>query len=218
MKVIITFFCFLILFQNMNSQNNKFKKSLKEVSVSKKKEFIEFYDTINKIYSNYKYNIGFKIPKKWSFDKGFTEHTILRTYDADSSNSFTINVIETKYDVEIDFWKTYDENKDEFENKYIKILESQLNTKLKNYSVEKSFIKNFHSLKRKFEFTRKEQNFEYEIVIIIQQVVKNQLTYTFSLSIPKMFYERNPNHYEKIFYNLHFLADKKKLNSLINSN
>ena len=101
----------------MNSQNNKFKKSLKEESLSQKKEFIEFYDTINKIYSNYKYNIGFKIPKKWSVDKGFSEHTILRTYDADSSNSFTINVIETKYDVEKDFWKIYDKNKDEFENK-----------------------------------------------------------------------------------------------------
>ncbi len=214
MKIRIIIILFLFLFQNISSQNSKFKKSLKEESLYNKEEFDEFYDTINKIYSNYKYNIGFKIPKKWLVDKGFSQHTILRTYEADSSNSFTINVIETKYNVE--FWEMYDKNKIEFEDIYKKNLENQLNTKIKNYIVEKSFIKNLQSLKIEFEFIRKVQDFDYEIVIIIHKVVKNNLTYTFSLSVPKMFYANNPNYYEKIFNNLHFLVDKK-LDSLINS-
>ena len=110
MKKILITLCLFCLLQNANSQQNKFRKSEKEQSVTEKKKFNEFYDTINNMYSNYKYNIGFKIPKRWIVDKGFSEHTILRTYDPDSSNSFTINVIETEYDIEKIFWKTYDKN------------------------------------------------------------------------------------------------------------
>ncbi len=201
----------------MNSQQNKFRKSEKEQLITEKKKFNEYYDTINNLYSNYKYNIGFKIPKKWVVDKGFSEHTILRTFDADSSNSFTINVIETEYNIEEIFWKNYDKNNIDFEKKYKTMLETQLNTHIKNYKVEKSKIKNFQSLKRTFEFTRKDQEYEYEIVTIIQQVVRGHFTYTFSLSVPKMFYDVNPNNYDKLFLNLHFLDDKKKLDNLINS-
>lgn len=215
-KILITLFIFYSI-QNVNSQQKKFEKSAKEQNVGEKKKFNEFYDTINNIYSNYKYNIGFKIPKKWVVDKGFSDHTILRTYDADSSNSFTINVIETEYNIEIFFWETYNKNNVEFEKKYKSMLEDQLKTNIKNYMVEKSFIKNFQSLKRKFEFTRKDQDYEYEIVTIIQQVVRSNFTYSFSLSVPKMFYDTNPIYYNNLFLNLNFLVDKRKLDSLINS-
>ena len=48
--------CLFCLLQNANSQQNKFRKSEKEQSVTEKKKFNEFYDTINNMYSNYKYN------------------------------------------------------------------------------------------------------------------------------------------------------------------
>lgn len=215
-KILIALFILFTL-QNVYSQQNKYRKSAKKENASENKKSNDYYDKTNNIYSNYKYNISFKVPEKWVVDKGMSEHTILRTYDADSSNSFTINVIESEYNVEEPFWKTYDRNSVEIEKKYKTMLETQLNTNIKNYTIEKSFIKNFQSLKRKLEFTRKDQDYEYEIVTIIQQVVKGNLTYTFSLNIPKMFYDKNPQHYNKLFLNLHFLADKKKLNSLINS-
>jgi hypothetical protein len=56
------------------------------------------FDSINKIYSNYKYNIAFDAPNNWIIDNGNSKYTLLRGNDPELSLTFSIVVAEINSD------------------------------------------------------------------------------------------------------------------------
>jgi hypothetical protein len=196
-----------------NPNEDLFEPSFKEQK--KDNVFTDFFDSISYTYSNYKYNIAVQAPKTWKYDQGISEHTIFRSFVKDSGYSFSINVIETKYNVENNFWKIYYDNKKVMDKQLQKMMENQLNTKVIAETSSTSYLKNYKSLKRKYLYTLKNQDYEVEMYCIIHQVPIENFTYTISLNVPKLFYDERTKYFENLFSGIYWLTDKKKVNKEI---
>jgi hypothetical protein len=201
-----------------NEEASGFEKSFKEQNIQ---EFNEHIDSITNIYSNFKYNVAYDGPNKWNFDTGVSEHTIYRTYQPDSAISFSINVIEVKKShlekkQKMDIWVLYQQNKDQMDKALINLLEEQLNTKAEGFKASKAYLKNNVALKRNLNYMVRNLDYEYNNTTIQYQVLIDNLTFTFGLDIPTMFYQKNPFYYEQLFNNVYFLKNGERLNQLIN--
>jgi len=177
---------------------------------------VEQIDSTKNIYSNYKYNVAYDSPDHWVMDYGVSDHTILRTFDKDSAIGIAINVIETKFNPNMNIWEIYNENPESLENMFRESIEASINGEMKDYKIEKGYIKNVQSLKRTFTHTVRDSGFEYDNVNIIQQAVRGSFYYTFTLFVPEMFYDENPTYYDSLYLNLYFLIDKEKMKSITN--
>lgn len=217
----------IIFFSSCNEKKidrkkiSDFEKSFKE---QPDQGFNQHLDSTTNIYSNFKYHVAFDGPDNWKSDMGVSEHTIFRTFLPDSLLTFSINVIEQKIDDEdqkIDIWDSYLKNKALMDDATKTLFEKQLNAKVQDYSCQKSYIKNHTSIKRKFNYDKKDLYYQYNVTLITYQTIINELTYTFSLSIPTRFYNENSVYYDSIFGNISFLKDRdqhdKLLNQVINS-
>ncbi|AUS06894.1 hypothetical protein C1A40_16235 [Tamlana carrageenivorans] len=192
MKFNLTIISLLILFCSCKDKvNNKLNpEQLFEDSYKTQRENnslednSEHFDKTKNIYSNYKYNVAYDGLDYWVSDYGVSEHTILRTFDKDSAIGMTINVIETTFEPGKNIWEIYDLNPKGMEEQFSQMITGQLNTDIKNYSFKKTYIKNVKSLKRKFEHTVRDSEYEYDNVSIMQQAVRGNYYYTFNLFIP----------------------------------
>lgn len=225
MKIILfSIIAISILFSCSSTNSNKekpitFEKSQKEQNQS----FSEYLDSTTNIYSNFKYQIAFDGPDNWKSDAGVSEHTIFRTYQSDSSFTFSINVIELNNLDEdnkkskVDIWEFYKKNKQQMDYPFTTLLEEQLKTKINDFNCQHSYLKNNSSLKRKFNYSIKDLDLEYNITIISYQTFVNERTYTFTLNIPTLFYNENQEYYERLFGNIYFLNDGERLEELLKS-
>lgn len=198
------------------SSEQEFKKSFRQLkSENSEIEKLEYFDSSSHIYSNYKYHIGFDAPNNWKFDYGLSEHTIFRTYEPDSAITFAINVIEinTNRKGNIDIWELYKNNTKEMDEPYLSYIESEINTPIENFEASKTYIKNKTCLRRQFEYLKRELDFEYYNTTISYQTMLNNVTYTLTLNIPKVFYEENSEKFEDIFRQVYFLKNQDKLES-----
>lgn len=210
--------------QNKKSVNfdpeKHFKESYKVQKDNGKLENTEHIDTIRNIYSNYYFNVGFDAQDNWTIDKGMNDHTIFRTYQKDSAITFMINVIELEFDNinNKNIWEIRNENGEiEEDNQFISIIKSQSKSDVMNYNVKKSTLKNNVCIKRSFETLIQDLDFEYINTNIMYQTIIENKTYTFGLSLPKIYYDLKPEYYENIFRNIYFLHNKDKTNNIINS-
>ena len=216
--VLWVFILIIISCKKEENINDHFEKSFKEkINDGELSAQSEQIDSIRKIYSNYTYYISFDSPDYWVYDKGVSKHTILRTYDADSAIVFSINVIETDVESKENVWDLYDMDSIKAERDFKNIIKSQVNSNIHNYNLKKTYIKNFESLRRKFEYVARDQDFEYENTGIIQQVSKGKFIYTFSLFVPSQFYNKNPKNYDALFLKVNFLNDEENTSKIINS-
>jgi len=201
-----------------------FEKSLKEQkSKGTLPEYTEHFDSINNIYSNFKYRIAFDAPDHWKSDGGVSEHTIFRIYEADSAVSFSINVIEIKFTKEekkemdkLNIWEFYQNNKEKMDYPYKVLLPKQFKSEIKDFKVKKSYLKNQLALKRSFNYMVRQLDYEYSNTSIIYQTSIDNLTYTLGLDVPTTFYDENSEYYENLFLNISFLLNKEDLNKYLN--
>ena len=181
----------------------------------------EHLDSTTNIYSNYKYNVAFDAPDNWVTDTGVNEHTIFRTYEADSAITFMINVIEVKLSEGnkgiSDIWEFYQENREKMDYPYRVLIPEQFNTTVEDFKASKSYIKNQLSIKRSFNYMVREMDYEYSNTSIMYQTFIDKFTYTFGLDVPTMFYDENPDYYEDLFSKIYFLNNKDKLNQFLNN-
>lgn len=224
MEIIIKLTFILLLGASCTSNNtdskqtsNGFGKSFKE---DKGDEFSEHLDSLTNIYSNFKYHIAFDAPDNWKTDVGVSEHTIFRSFQKDSSITFSINVIDMKlsnYKVNSynDIWEFYQKNKEQLDTPMISAIQNQLNTKVKGFNAKKTIIKNKVCLKRSFYYQVRDFDLVYDINTIQYQTFINDWTLTFSLSIPKVFYEENQDYWEMLFGNIYFLKNSEEVDKLI---
>jgi len=215
--------------KNSNKQNktipeneifeDSFKKQINEGKIEND---IDYYDSITNIYSNFEYRVAFDAPNDWKFDAGVSKHTIFRTYQPDSAITFTINVIELKLSNKSkappNIWEVYQKNKDKMDYPFKVLIPKRFNSKSENYKVSKSYIKNQLSLKRSFSYMVRDLDYEYSNTSIVYQTFLDNYTYTFGLDLPTVFYEENPDYYERLFLNIYFLLNKEDLNKFMNKN
>ncbi|PKQ46763.1 hypothetical protein [Confluentibacter flavum] len=197
-----------------------FEKSYKEQKDSDLlPEHTEHFDSINNLYSNYKYKVAFDAPNHWTSDAGVSEHTIFRTFQPDSAITFAINVIELKVDENEkapDIWEMYQTQSEKMDYPFKVLIPKQFNSKAEDFIASKTYIKNKTTLKRKFKYLVRELELEYYNTSIVYQTLIDNLTYTFSLDIPTMFYDENPSFYDNLIRNVTFLYGKEDVNKYLN--
>lgn len=212
--IFVQFSCHSGISDTKNSES--FEKSYKE---EKGEGLTEYLDTITNIYSNFRYHVAFDAPNNWKTDAGVSEHTIFRAYQADSSITFSINIIELKSDKNnkkpIDVWEFYQSNKQQMDYPFTTFIEEQLKTKVNDYKCVQSYIKNKSCLKRKFNYDFKELDNTYNITVITYQTFIDGLTYTFTLNIPTVFYQEKSAYYDAFFRDVYFLADGERLDEIL---
>jgi len=215
----------VIIKKNLDKRSEKFnpkkqfEKSYKVKKTEKKFENTEHLDTIRNIYSNYYFNVGFDAQNDWNIDEGMNDHTIFRTFQKDSAITFIINVFEIKTlkNNKLNIWEIRRENGvKEYDKKIISIIEMQGKTKVTNFKVKKSYLKNHTCIKMNFETLIKDLDFEYINTNIIYQTIVENKNYNFGLSVPKIYFELKPEYYENIFRNIYFLHNEEKTKSIVN--
>jgi len=66
-------------------------------------------------------------------------------------------------------------------------------------------------VRRSYKMLIRNFDFEYYITdISLQTIIDSNYLITFTLSVPTLFYENNPNYYENLFNGIYFLVDEKK--------
>lgn len=183
-------------------------------------ENTEYFDSLRNIYSNYKYKVAFDAPDHWASDAGVSEHTIFRTFQPDSAITFAVNLIELKdlkHSENVpDIWDFYQKNTEKMDYPYKVLIPKQFNSHVEDFKAKKSYIKNRLSLKRSFNYMVRELDIEYSNTSIVYQTFLDKYTYTFSLDVPTMFYDENPEFYESMFLNIYFLLNKEDINQFLN--
>jgi len=216
---LVMIFCLYSCNQKKEGNSNDFLDSFKKLKVDGKIiDEVEHMDSINKIYSNYKYHLSFDGPNNWEFDMGVSQHTIYRTYQPDSILTFTVNVIEYETDIDensYDIWEVYQKNKGQMDKHLIDLIEYQSKSKIENFESSKVFIKNKGLLRRSFKYVVRDLNSEYYLTHIVLQTFSDNITFSFSLSVPTVYYDNNTDYYENIFRGIYFLKDTEKLNELM---
>jgi len=211
----------LILLISCAPQKNKinneeiFEKSYKEEAGL---GFTEHLDSTNNIYSNFRYHVAFDAPDDWRTDSGVSEHTIFRAFQADSSITFSINAIEIRQNEKnesIDIWELYSNHKEQFDTQFKELVERQLKSEVKNLVTQKTYLRNNVCLKRSFNYVVREMDYEYDVTNISYQVITENTTFTFSLSLPTVFFNNNPDQYENLFRNIYFLNNREFANDII---
>jgi hypothetical protein len=197
-----------------------FEKSYKEQKDSDLlPEHTEHFDSINNLYSNFKYKVAFDGPNHWASDAGVSEHTIFRTFQPDSAITFAINVIELKVsenEKAPDIWEMYQTQKEKMDYPFKVLIPKQFNSKVEDFIASKTYLKNKTTLKRKFKYLVRELDLEYYNTSIVYQTLIDNLSYTFSLDVPTMFYDKNPNFYDSLILNVSFLYGKDNVNKYLN--
>ncbi|GGK15967.1 hypothetical protein GCM10007962_07830 [Yeosuana aromativorans] len=226
MKNIVLLLIFTIIFSSCQENKKKtdvtddFEKSYKEQKDSESlPDYTEHFDSTNNLYSNYKYKVAFDAPNHWSSDTGVSEHTIFRTFQQDSAISFAINVIELKMDENEkapDIWEMYQIQKVKMDYTYKVLIPKQFNSKVEDFRASKTYIKNKTTLKRQFKYLVRELDLEYYNTSIVYQTLIDNLSYTFSLDVPTMFYDQNPSFYDNLIRNVSFLYGKDNVNNYLN--
>ena len=61
----------------------------------------------------------------------------------------------------------------------------------------------------------RDEELEYDMCSIIYQVPKGYYTYTITLTIPKVFYNQNPEYFEKIVKSIYWLTNKNDVNRIL---
>lgn len=196
---------------NTVSNDLDFKKSYKKQILDGdiQKERVEYFDEVTKLYSNFKYAVAFKETRDWEIDYGSSQYTILRTYNIDSGFTFSINVIELGItEKSSDIHSSIKSNKDiiEMKNNNISELKTIANISPRDYELKKSYLKNFPAIKSTFTYTNRQDDFEYDVFAMTYQVERAGNMYTFSINVPNMFYEINPQYFEDVFLNINFLS------------
>ncbi|GGE27309.1 hypothetical protein [Psychroflexus planctonicus] len=222
MKKITLLLIFTITIASCQKNKNKanvtddFEKSYKEQKSSGmlSEKHTEHFDSINNLYSNYKYKVAFNAPNHWDSDSGVSEHAIFRAFQTDSAISFVINVIELKVvenEKKQDVWEMYQIQKEKMDYAYKVLIPKQFNTEVEDFKASKTYIKNKITLKRKFKYLVRELDLEYYNTSIVYQTSNNNFIYTFGFDVPTMFYDENPSFYDNLISNVSFLYGKDDL-------
>ncbi|ALM20552.1 hypothetical protein AAT17_04530 [Nonlabens sp. MIC269] len=196
--------------KNQSKEDEFLKKSFKE----KKNEgtvpkYSEEFDPETKIYSNYEYLITIDAPDNWKVDFGTSKHSIFRGNDPELALTFSLVVVEPNTDkpVREDAWEFYRKNRIKLDNQVKTIVKTQMNSEIENYNAEKSYVKNFVSLKQSYDHIVRGADVEYLNHVINHSVYRDEYIYTITIQMPKIIYDEQPMYFERLVNKVSFLPN-----------
>ena len=199
----------MLLAVGCNSNNNEgdfikesFKKQLSNGDIGKNEIVI---DSINRIYSNYKYGIAFKESRGWTLDYGVGQYTILRAYQNDSAISFSINVIETDLKEDINMHQVVELNVLETYNGQLIKQMSDVYADIFESKIEKTFFKNIPATKITFKYKFRSENETYIMNTTMYQFIKGKNIITCGINSLDLLFQQNPNQFGPVFDNVSIL-------------
>lgn len=209
---------FFILFScNENKKQTKEEKYLKESYKEQKSkgttsEYSEDFDSSTNIYSNYKYLISIDAPDNWKVDYGTAKHSIFRGNDPELALTFSIIVVEPKIKTSQNAWEFYLDNKAKQDAELKNVVQTQFNSKIQNYKVKRSYIRNIVSTNYTYDFLVRSSDLEYINHVISHQIYRDDFIYTLTAHMPKIVYDEQPEYFENIFNLVTFLPNPEKIN------
>lgn len=213
-KLVVIVGLILNLFSfGQEKQSIKKRDSYSANSIEKKYP-VDYFDSIRNFYANYKYKVAVSAPKNWKRE-GVPKGLVFRTVEKDSGYTFSVGVEESKVELDNRFWVEYDKNKPFFHAKLKNKMEESLNTKMEIDFIRVSYIKNFKSIKQKYNFTLLNNDTKYEMTFILHQVPKGKYIYAFGLTVPRVFYDANPQRFEDIFDKVFILPDSSAVDYIL---
>ena len=221
MKIKFTILTFFVIFISCNESKKQTKedKYLKESYKEQKSkgtlsEYSEDFDSLTKIYSNYKYLISIDAPDNWKIDYGTAKHSIFRGNDPELTLTFSIVVVEPKAELKNtkNAWEFYLANKTKQDAELKIIVKTQFNSELKNYKASKSYVRNFVSVNQSYDFLVRSADLEYVNHVINHQVYRDDYIYTLTAQMSKVVYDEQPEYFERLFNLVTFLPNSEKIN------
>jgi len=190
---------------NKSFKSNDFEASWKENQTNGEVKYSEKIDTINMIYSNYKYGIAIDFPDKWKLDKGVSEYSLIRGLSKDSGITFNITVVEVK-DAKLDanMWQIWDKNELGSKDVIKQSLSKMVNSKIQKFTDRKVYVDNLEGIEVRFTYGLKYPDGQYDVQGIVYWVYIMPYTYTMGIQVPKMFFEKNPDWYNSLINNVVF--------------
>jgi len=204
---------FLISGCDLNNTSRKsdffaksYKKQISSGDINKNE--VQYFDKINRVYSNFKYGISYKEERGWDIDYGVGQYTIYRAIQNDSTCTFSINVIELDQHLGKEF-NLHDVIDQLGEESYkAKLASNHLklaNTQILNSSVKKVYFRNYPALKTTLKTNSREEDYEIGFTDITYQLYRNNATITCNLSVPSFFYHENKESFDRIFHSINLL-------------
>jgi hypothetical protein len=205
----IFYIAFTLLVLSCNSSNDQddlinksFKKQLSSGEIDKNEIVI---DSINRIYSNYKYGLAFKETRGWGLDYGVGQYTILRAYQNDSAITFIINVIEVDLNEDINMHQVVELNGvDKYKEQLITEM-SKAYGGLFDVQVEKTYFRNTPATKVTFKYNFRSENETYVMNVLMYQFIRQKNIVTCGLSTLDVLFQKNPNQFKTVFDNVSIL-------------
>ncbi len=145
-------------------------------------------------------------PPNWTIDRGFSEHTVIRSVEQDSAITFSISVFDIVGSENDNFsiWKAFDTDRSVYDSQFKADAESSLQSALHQYNVGKITFDNHEALKREYIFDIKHIDFEYQMKAIMYQISKPPYLFTVGIQLPLLFFEENPERYFSILDGFYF--------------
>ncbi len=200
--------------KNQSKEDKYWEKSFKEQkNEGTISEYSEEFDPKTNIYSNYEYHIIIDAPDNWKVDFGTSKHSIFRGNDPELALTFSIVVVEPKTDElnSENAWQFYLKNKTKLDSQLKTIVKNQMNSEIQNYDSSKSYVRNFVSLKQSYDFVVRSADIEYLNHVINHQVYRDDYIYTFTIQMPKVVYEEQPEYFQRLINNISFLPNPETI-------
>jgi hypothetical protein len=178
-----------------------FKSFLKTNNIDMNIDVPNKYETIQPFnkYSNYYFNIVSDFNNTWQHDRGVSEYAIFRTINLDSAIS--IALIAVPINLEIDDSKKSNESfqnspletmnsmhKGNYKNYLIQQLDSSSHIDIYEFELKEKKVRSTNYLIHSYKYDEVTEGIKIPFIAVGYQTILWNVTYTFSLSCPLMFY------------------------------
>ena len=188
------------LYSQLDGFDETYKRQLQLGKIDKSKT--EYFDKNSNIYSNYLYGFTYESPRNWKTDNGTGLIDVFRTFKRDSGVSVKIGVMKSELYVDKSIFQTIDlSGKEKFKSGYV----NRIGTTPDMFNLRKVYFKNLPTLSLELVYTEKLEDDEIEWYNKTLLFYKNNLQFSFGLTVPHVYYILNSDYYDNIFYQFNFL-------------
>lgn len=186
-------FTFLILlFQSCKEKAEAQSRTEKYIELIKNNPTATDKSEINDViegslYRNNKYKFRIRFPENWTFRKGDSKVTVIKSVQADSGKSFLVTIMDYP-NFKLKSLILNEELIEEYQNNFPDILKHQ-NIVPFNLEIKKGFLNNFPAVLISFNAIQRSQ--EVQLTYIHKQIhcITNGILYNLTISMPDVFFD-----------------------------
>ncbi|GMQ29086.1 hypothetical protein [Algoriphagus confluentis] len=189
----------LVSCQKSQNQSLGFEElpSFKEILSSDSIQFLEYFDSTSRIYSNYYHGFSVRVPKGWDSDRGFAKRTVFRltNYDSGIVFSVTINKFPEQEDIPKSIWGPLVSDSLGYVRDFKRGIRDQVNSDILGLELIPIYYNNLQALKTRYHYLFRSDELEYLMFSEVIQFFRDGNIYTIGLIIPKEFIDRDNRYF-----------------------